>query len=356
MNHLRKPVVLHVLKSSIYSGAEHVVITIIKALQQEYEFIYVSADGAIRSRLEQEQIPMELLCEFNRKELRKVIRKYQPDIVHAHDFSASVLCAGISGDFRLISHLHYDPPWVKQWNLKTLAYWSCSLRIHQVITVSQAAFDTMIFSKRLKKKQVTLRNVTDGDRIRAMADLVPEKEESLASCDVIFVGRFVEQKNPQRFIELIGRLKEEKIPGIRVWMLGDGVLLKECKQLVDKLGLEKAIIFKEFQDNPYFYMKRAKVLCITSRWEGFGLTAAEESLLGGVVVSTRNSGCSEIFGKDAPELCSSDEEFIEKMGRLLTDRDFYEVWRERACQRAEMFEQGDAYMALLTNVYRKAMI
>ena len=53
----RKLRVLHVLKSSIYSGAENVAITIIKQLNNRFEFIYVATDGPIREKLEEEKIP-----------------------------------------------------------------------------------------------------------------------------------------------------------------------------------------------------------------------------------------------------------------------------------------------------------
>ena len=57
MNVGEKLKIAHVLKSSIYSGAENVVLTIMKGLREEFEFLYIATEGPIREKLEEEQIP-----------------------------------------------------------------------------------------------------------------------------------------------------------------------------------------------------------------------------------------------------------------------------------------------------------
>lgn len=52
MNHSRRLKVAHVLKSSVYSGAENVAITIIRNLSSEFECTYIASDGPIRDILE----------------------------------------------------------------------------------------------------------------------------------------------------------------------------------------------------------------------------------------------------------------------------------------------------------------
>ena len=56
----KKMKIMHVLKSSVYSGAENVVITIIKNLTAEFDFLYVSSEGSIRLILEERKIPFAL--------------------------------------------------------------------------------------------------------------------------------------------------------------------------------------------------------------------------------------------------------------------------------------------------------
>lgn len=351
MDHRRKLRILHVLKSSAYSGAENVVMSIIKCLQDEFNMVYVATDGEIRKQLEQQKLPMELLPQFGISGLKKVIKKYQPDIVHAHDFSASVMCAMIPGRFRLISHLHYNPPWVERWDMKTIVYRLCFPRISKVITVTNKIYETMVFADIYRSKHIALINPIDKDRILDLAENEPAGE-IFPYADVLFVGRLVEQKNPQRFIQLIGSLKEKVRNDIRAWMLGDGELMDACRQLIEKLGLEKNIEMAGFQENPYAFMRRARLLCITSGWEGFGLVAAEANLLGIPVLSTRNEGCTELLGEHAPELCTSDDEFVEKMERLLSNQEEWMQWSRRSLERAEQFASLDQYKAVLAKIYR----
>ena len=53
MNVGEKLKIAHVLKSSIYSGAENVVLTIMKGLREEFEFLYIATEGPIREKLEE---------------------------------------------------------------------------------------------------------------------------------------------------------------------------------------------------------------------------------------------------------------------------------------------------------------
>lgn len=346
--------VAHVLKSSIYSGAENVVFTIIKYLQERYEFVYIATDGPIRERLEQEGIPHMLLETFSRRNLAKAIRAFRPDIVHAHDFSATVLCAVLPGRFRLISHLHYDPPWSRRWNGKTIGYLVSSVKVRRILAVSENAFHNLVFSKILENKHLAMGNPIDIQRILALSDehLLDENE----TCDLIFVGRFVEQKDPQRFIRLIAQLKKAGWMNIKAWMLGQGEQAESCMSMIKDLNLEDNIEWKGFQDNPYVYMKRAKLFCVTSRWEGFGLVVAEANLLNVPVVSTDNAGSAEILGKNAPEICRTDQEFVDKILTLKNNQHIYENWKMRTQKRVLNFKEINTYMEELERIYRNEVM
>lgn len=347
----KKIKILHVLKSDRYSGAENVIITIIQQLSDQFDFIYVSTDGPIRSVLEHEQIPNQLVKTFDKRHIQKVIAECNPDIVHAHDFMASFLCTLSRGKFCLISHLHYDPPWTKKWNIRTLAYSACIWRIRRLLVVSERMYLGLKFAKIYENKMENIGNPLDEQRILKMAKIPVSKDESLYS-DLIFVGRLEEQKNPERFIRLVAELKRRGWASVKALMLGEGQLQSECRQMIHELKLERNVFMKEFQQNPYPYMASARILCITSRWEGFGLVAAEADILGIPVLTTMTSGCTEIFGENAPELCRSDQEFIEKIELLNRDINEYQLWKKRSEKRAMQWRNIEDYMANIAAIYR----
>lgn len=264
--------VLHVLKSSVYSGAENVVVTIIKQFQDEFEMIYVATKGSVEEKLQMEAVSYCLMPVFDKKHLKQIIDEYQPDIVHAHDFSATVFCAGIRGHFRLISHLHYDPPWSKQWNLKTMIFWCCERKIEYLLGVSEKMFQNMVFTKRYKDKIRILGNPVNIAMIQDLAEETFLGKE--ISSDILFVGRLVEQKNPQRFLSLVEQLKEKGWNDIHVRLLGAGELLASCNTILVEKNLENNVILEGFVENPFPYMKNTRMLCMTSEWEGFEIGRA----------------------------------------------------------------------------------
>lgn len=351
-NFKKKMLILHVLKSSIYSGAENVVISIIKQLSDRFDFVYMATEGPIRQVLEKEKISFRLLERFDRRRVRRAIREYAPDIIHAHDFTASVFCAAAKGDCWLISHLHYDPPWVRTWNVKSLAYAACYGRIDLILTVSKKMFQDMVFSEIYRNRVWSIGNPINGAYIRRMAADIPKEKETL-TYNLVFVGRLEEQKNPQRFIRLIHRLKVRGWDSINAVMLGDGQLRTECERLIAELKLEGNIRIEGFQRNPYPYISAAWLLCATSQWEGFGLVAAEANILGVPVVATPTAGSLEIFGKNALEICCTDEDFVRKIEILHKDEDEYKTWCLRAEKRAEILDNTEAYMASMMEIYRK---
>ena len=352
MSSQKKLRVLHALKSSVYSGAENVVITIMHSLSGQFEFIYVATDGPIRETLEKEKLSFCLLPSFNRKNLSEAIKKYEPDIVHAHDFSATVLCASLKGTFRLISHLHYDPPWVRKWNVKTITYAWCRNRIDHVLAVSGKSFSNMVFSERYRDKLTVVGNPMDREKILRLSREIPEELEN-QNCDLIFVGRLVEQKNPQRFIRLVASLKEKGFTDVKAWMLGSGELEAECRQLIESCSLQNNVELKGFQKNPYPYISHARLLCMTSRWEGFGLVLLEANILGVPAISTRTAGAEEVLGETAEELCDGDEEMAEKAISVLEGKEEYCHFAEMASQRVEHLMTLKSYMNKIECIYEK---
>ena len=90
--------VLHVLKSNSFSGAENVAITICKNMQNNV-CAYTSPEGKIQETLQEHNVIYYPMKKFCLMELKRIVTEFTPDIIHAHDFSASVL-ASIVGDIK----------------------------------------------------------------------------------------------------------------------------------------------------------------------------------------------------------------------------------------------------------------
>lgn len=341
--------VLHFLKSGEYSGAQNVICQIMEAFRNkgDVEMAYCSEGGEIEEILEKKNLMFFKINEMNRGELVRVIELYHPDIIHAHDFSAGVV-AGLYApkSIRVISHLHHNPSWIKKINVKTITYLAVCRRFEQVLMVSEAVCKEYVFGKYIKSKVQVIGNPFDVKEVCKKAQEELHKKES----DVIFIGRLAEPKDPLKFIRIIDAIREKK-ENIRAMMIGAGEMEAECRQEIQRLHLEDYIEMVGFKRNPYVYLENARVLCMTSKWEGFGLVALEAMALGKPVVVSDVGGLHEIVTESCGYHADGTEDYEEDILKLLTDKDLYEKLSCGARQRAEEYSNINLYMERLRKIY-----
>lgn len=341
-------VIIHVLALNSFSGAENVAITLIRGLQRRggYRFIYASPDGPIRQVVEANGIEFAPLKRLSFPELRRLFKAYQPDIIHAHDYTAGVLCAAAAGCAPVVSHLHNNPPWLKHMNPRTLAYGLSCLRHRTILGVSQAVFDDFIFGRLFRRKQLVIGNPVEPERVRRMA----QQEPALQGFDVVFLGRFMPQKNPLMFLQVIEALRALR-PETTAVMIGEGELRAEIEAFIREHGLQSAVTLTGFLNNPYPVLAASRVLCMTSSWEGFGLVATEALSLGKPVVATPVGGLPTIIVGDEGCLCHDREEFVSFLLTMLTEPAAYAQRSAAALRRADEMSNTDAYAQLLADLY-----
>ena len=344
--------VLHVLKMREFSGAENIAAMICSHMPEEIVCVYTSPDGPVRDHLEKEHVPYLPMKRFSLAQLWYVLRAYQPDMVHAHDFSASVLCALVLclqkekglRHARLVSHLHNDPPWIRRWNVRSVVYAAAKKRIDTVVAVSCQIPQEAVFLDEKEERVAVLENPVDTGRIASMA-----KEPSGEPCDLLFVGRLTEQKQPLRFIEIVYRLKRQGVAA-RALMLGDGELKEACRERIRVLGMEHQVEMKGFCDNPYAYMRQARLLLMPSCWEGYGLVAVEALAVGTPVLAGCVGGLKGIF-RDVPcALCKNEDEFVEKAACLLQKKDKYNEFLRMSLLKVRRMDM-DEYIRKIVEIY-----
>lgn len=339
--------ILHVLKSNSFSGAENVVITICRNIRKDYECAYASVDGPIAGRLAEENVVFYPMRTFSIFELRRIIKEYRPDIVHAHDFSASVYCACYKKKYHLVSHLHNNPPWILKWNMRSILYRMFLKRMEKIIIVSTAIAQEAVFLRCNKAKIMMIENPVDDVYIEQKA-----LENRVEKIDILFLGRITEQKNPQKFIRIVNYVRKQGID-VKTIMVGDGNLDDECRKMIRKMDLQDNIQMIGFCKNPYPYIKKAKVMLITSEWEGYGLVAVEALLLGTPVLASEVGGLKMIFKGMPFALCRSEREFCEKTIELLQNEEIYKNYKNEIKSRKEQFRNLKRYMDAIEGIYKE---
>ena len=305
--------ILHVLASNKYSGAENVVCTIIENLKKDYEMAYCSPYGTIEEELKERKIKYYGIKKLNVKELKKVLEKYKPDIIHAHDYTASVISTMTGFKGRIISHLHINAPFSHNWNIKSILYSLTTKKYYKIVGVSDSVLNEAIFKRKIEKEFIKIYNYVDKNKVlkKASEKLISKKY------DLFYIGRLNEFKNPIEFIEIISKLNDNRIKAV---MIGDGELKEECSKLIKEKKLDEIIEMIGFVKNPYSIINNCKIGIMPSKVEGFGLTAIESLILDKPVLNTGVGGLKEIFKSNQDLIYSTEEECVSKIKEFIKNR------------------------------------
>ncbi len=107
---------------------------------------------------------------------------------------------------------------------------------------------------------------------------VPKNKKYLA----VFQGRFHPQKGILELME-IWKLVTDKLPDAKLAVIGDGPLMKDVKNKIRELGLEKNVILFGYLydgDKKYSIFNRSKIVVHPSFYDSGGMAAAEAMVFG----------------------------------------------------------------------------
>lgn len=339
--------VLHVTMSNAYGGAETVIFSIINNLSDRYDFCYTCPSGQIENILKLNNIKYRIMNNGSLRELKKIVNEYKPDIIHAHDFRASVLASIFGKKIKVISHLHTSHHWIRTINIKSFGYILATLNFNKIIVVSQALSKEIIFKKYINQKTVVIKNPVDKSKIKQLSMEYKENSEY----DIAFLGRLSDYKNPIKFINIISKLKEKK-EEIRAVIIGDGELRGECSEIINSLDLSNNITMKGFKLNPFPILMNSKVLIMPSKVEALGLSAAEAMVLGKPVIASNAGGLKEVVNDKCGFLCNSDSDYINAAYCMLNNMKLYEELSKGAIKTSENFIDSNKYSMILGEMYK----
>lgn len=343
--------ILHLLTSKRFSGAENVACQIIACFDNasEYEMKYCSPDGQIRNALEERNICFIPMKEWSLSEVKRVIREEKPDIIHAHDMKASFFAALSCGNIPLISHIHNNNFNSQKVSMKSLLYYYAAKKSKHIFWVSKATYEGYAFHQKFADKSSILYNVIDADAIYQKA----LQDGNHYSYDIVYIGRLTFQKNPQRLVEVLSKINQ-KNPAMKAAIVGAGDLEEETRQTIRNFHAENCIDMLGYSNNPYKIMQDAKILIMTSRFEGLPMCALEAMALGMPIVSTPTDGLREIVEDGVTGyLSDSDDVLIERCCDILNDEKIYNRLRQETLKKVKTILDRNAYKAALDRVYRQ---
>jgi glycosyltransferase involved in cell wall biosynthesis len=290
------------------------------------------------------------------------LSEHRPQVVLAGGTKADLLAAWATRvpglRFRLWSSLHHHlssemAGWSESKRRRRIREWRAIIRRAQgVITVSQGLAEDLVQvvgCQPAKVKVIYNPIVHPGLAARAQAKAHHPWLAEGGPPVILGVGRLTAQKD---FATLIGAfaLVHEKRP-CRLLIIGEGEERERLTALAALLGVGKDVALAGFKQNPLPYMRAARLVAMSSRWEGFGNVLVEALYCGTPIVSTDcPHGPREVladgrYGRlvpvgDQAELATAIRETLDAAPE-----------RERLRQRAEGFSvehSGDRYLEVMS--------
>lgn len=213
----------------------------------------------------------------------------------------------------------------KKWEKdKQYKVWSYA---DKIITISNKSYNSLkdLFPEYISKAKI-IHNGIDIAKIHEAANeeiFLNNINEPLIVC----IGRLDQNKNFLLAINALSELIKQNIK-CKLLIVGEGEQKELLENEARNLGISEYVIFAGFQTNPYKYISKSKVLCVTSLSEGWPTVVMEAMSLGIPFVTTPVSGASEELsdnGKCGLVSGYNPQEFAQKLKSLLTDEKLYSI-------------------------------
>lgn len=228
--------------------------------------------------------------------VRKMIKKYRPDIVYAHSSKAGAIARVANIGEK--NYCIYNPHgWAFNMRCSAGEQWAYTIieRIashfcEKIICISDAEKKSALEKKICPEEKLQV--IYNGVDIQAYESGTSTKvnRKQLEIPDNAFivgmVGRISPQKAPDIFVQAAALIKRA-IPSAHFIIVGGGDQEEEIKEYARKMNILDSLHITGWVDDPMNYVDLFDVACLLSRWEGFGLALPEYMMAGKPIVATR---------------------------------------------------------------------
>ena len=251
------------------------------------------------------------------KELIRIIKEGQYDIVHVHGNSATMLlemyAAYKAGCKVRIAHSHNSTCMHKGFDkfLRPFFYKYCN----NAFACGQAA-GKWLFSENpfyIIPNGIEIEKFAFDSRKRNEL----RKKYHLENKKVFaHVGRFNEQKNQKFIVEVFKEYLKKDKNSVLI-LIGSGMDFEKIKNMVKKLKIEKYVIFTGEIDNVAEWLNACDLMLLPSKYEGFPVVIIEWQI-SGLPCLVSNKVSNEIKLTDLVQFLDLDkpEEWIESMKKI----------------------------------------
>ena len=271
----------------------------------------------------------------------RLTRRWRPDLIHVHFAVPAGLIAWFLSLFFdipyiLTAHLGDVPGgapektarWFRWIFPFTGMIWRKAAR---VIAVSQ-------FTRQLALKNypVDVQVIHNGVNLE---DLAPKEISVNSPPQIVFAGRFMQQKNPLQIIRTLAEIQDLSWHCV---MLGDGPLLNATRAEIERYGLQERFTLAGWvsPEDVIDSFSKSDILFMPSLSEGLPVVGVQALAMGLAMVVSDIGGFIDLVdsGKNGFLIKKENtEEFGQRLTELLTDHEKLEAFRKASRIKAQDF-------------------
>jgi len=276
------------------------------------------------------------------KKLKKEIRLNSPDIIHVQYMAPGalpIIAARLSGVRRVYATVH-QPFTNTHGKRARFLLNSASYLTQKFITVSQNAEQSWFGSSTLfdetrpvrdQPRHFTIHNAIDIEKIKDIVSKVDEmqlKHELNIPVDLKVIGSVARLRCEKGIDLLLAAFKQLLYDGTEAHLIivGTGPDELKLKDAAESFGLNNNVTFygEATWEKAVQLMSIMDIVVVPSRFEGFGLTAAEAMAAGKAVVASDTTGLKEIIDDGETGILFPVDDIITlicELQKLITDPD-----------------------------------
>lgn len=332
--HLR---VMHVISGDLWAGAEVQAYTLLTQLHHDCALhVVVMNPGRLQQQLHEAGITVSVLDESHLnslsilRQLRQLMREFQPHIVHTHRQKEHILGSLanlLSVRAACVRTSHGAPEFSPKGRqrLQVLAdRWTGRFLQRAVIAVSKDLANQL--RRYFPEKHIHI--IYNGIDVSALANKVIEADFRRAEPEHVhigIIGRLEPVKRVDLFLEMapaiVAQFPDQEF---RFHVIGDGQLRAELQRQADALGLSDRVRFHGHRDDIAACISSLDLLIMCSDHEGTPMTALESLALGTAIIAHDVGGLSELLA-DYPAMRVQDHSvagYARQVNRYLANKNF----------------------------------
>ena len=369
--------ILHVIPSLEIGGAQRLVISVCKELQNKgfnVKIIVFKNDNQYNNEskdLNIELIELTYKTKFFQRFysdnfilLTDAINTFNPDIIHTHLFQADFLCR-IKLHYRAkyFSHFHDHSYLIRyltfNWfSKKELVKLHDLFFLEKLFKNSKNTFlsisseiDNFYSSKanRISLKMKKIYNCVDNIRFNVENIREIDKKVKLVNC-----ARNIKIKNQDFLIDLMNLIvKKHKLENFELTILGNGVLHEDLKKRIKFLKLEKYIVLPGSVSNVEDYYKSAHIYVHSALDGVFGISTLEAIASGLPIVGFKGNSNDEVVINRKNALLVENNNinlFKNSIFELINDKRLYEIISNNNIKKGKLYSTTN-YVKKLLEIY-----